>query len=160
METGTGECCRDLFLDFSFDDISRAKPPKQKGVYCIKVLKRGLPTGDIEKEVANHISLLRWEMVEEYLVNRIHRLHNISLCPIIYIGSAGTNTMSKHTLAGRYQDFKLRHTIQYPLWALLFFGWELHYGWMVTGDPAGIEGRIKTAYQERHYGKLPALVSR
>ena len=93
MEKETGDCCRDLFLDFSFDDISRAKPPKQKGVYCIKVIKRGLPTGDIEKEVANHISLLRWEMVEEYLVNRIHRLHNISLCPIIYIGSAGTNTI-------------------------------------------------------------------
>lgn len=153
--------CRELFLDFTFDNISRAKPPNQTGVYCIKALKRGLPTWDIEKEVANYISLLRSEMVEGYLVNRIHQLHNISRCPIMYIGSAGTNTMSKHTLAGRYQDFKLRHTIQYPdFWALLYFGWGLHYGWTVTEAPSGIEGNIKTAYKDRHHGKLPALVSR
>jgi len=160
MENEIGNCCNDLYLDFTFSDISLARPPNQKGVYCIKVIERGLSTDKIEVELATHISRLRWGMVQEYLNNRIRRLHNISDCPIIYIGSAGTNPTSKHTLAGRYQDFKIRHTIQYPIWALLYFGWELEYGWKVTDDPAGTESNIKEVYKERHNGKLPALVSR
>ncbi len=154
------ECCHDLFEGFTFDEISRSKPPNKKGLYCIKIQKQGTPTEEIETILANQISLLRWVMVQEYLVDRIHRIRNISECPVIYIGSAGTNAMSKHTLAGRYQDFKKRHTVQYPIWALLYFGWELHYGWKVAENPAEMESHIKEEYKSRHGGKLPALVSR
>lgn len=99
-------------------------------------------------------------MVQDYLLNRIHRIHDITDCPVIYIGSAGTNVNSKHTLSGRYQDLKKRHTAQYPIWALLYFGWELQYGWKISDTPALIESHLKEEYKERHGGKLPALVSR
>jgi len=154
------DCCRDLFEDFTFLEISQSSPPNEKGVYCIRVQKRGLSTEEIEKYAATQISHLRWGMVQDYLLNRIHRIHNITDCPVIYIGSAGTNTTSKHTLAGRYQDLKKRHTAQYPIWALLYFGWELQYGWKISDSPALIESQLKEKYKERHDGKLPALVSR
>jgi hypothetical protein len=111
------------------------------------------------KKIGFHISNLHWEMVQEYLLDRIHRIHNISECLFIYIGSAGTNAISKHTLAGRYQDFKKRHTVQYPIWALLYFGWELQYGWKMFENPAETESQLKEQYRARHQGKLPALVA-
>jgi len=154
------DCCQYLFEGFTFDEISRAQPPNKKGVYCIKIQKRGTSTDEIEKNIGSYISNLHWEMVQEYLLDRVHRIHNISECPIIYIGSAGTNAMSKHTLAGRYQDFKKRHTVQYPIWALLYFGWELQYGWKISDNPAETESQLKEQYRTRHNGKLPALVSR
>jgi hypothetical protein len=154
------DCCQDLFEGFTFDEITRSKPPNKKGVYCIKIQNRGIPTEEIEKILENQISLLRWGMVQDYLLDRIHRIHNIADCPVIYLGSAGTNVMSKHTLAGRYQDFKKRHTVQYPLWALVYFGWELHYGWRVSENSAETEAQLKQQYRDRHQGKLPALVSR
>jgi hypothetical protein len=154
------DCCQDLFEGFTFDEISRSRPPARKGVYCIRIRKRGTPTEEIEAILADRIPGLRWGMVQDYLLDRIHRIHNIADCPVIYLGSAGTNANSRHTLAGRYQDFKKRHTVQYPLWALLYFGWDLDYGWMIADNPAEVESRLKQLYRDRHGGKLPALVSR
>lgn len=50
-----GDCCRDIFADFTFEEISRAQPPNKKGVYCIKIQKRGIPTDEIEKNRIPHL---------------------------------------------------------------------------------------------------------
>jgi len=64
-----------------------------------------------------------------------YRINNITGCLVISIGSAGTNPESRHMLAGRYRDLASRHTAQYPLFALLYSGWELEYGWKVSDEP-------------------------
>jgi len=48
----------------------------------------------------------------------------------------------------------------YPLWALLYFGWELEYGWVEDEKPAELEETLKRRYRQVHRGKLPALVDR
>jgi len=61
-------------------------------------------------------------------------------------------------LKGRYQEFSGRHTAMYPIWALLYFGWELEFGWKEEEDPRNAESKLKQKYAERHNNKLPALV--
>ncbi|MCD6514114.1 MAG: hypothetical protein J7L07_04245 [Candidatus Odinarchaeota archaeon] len=34
-------CCNKLFVDFKFQNIADADPPEAKGVYVIKIKKRG-----------------------------------------------------------------------------------------------------------------------
>jgi len=153
-------CGLDLFLDFEFQDITCAQPPEEKGVYVIRVRKAGMPPEEIVQSLAPHVSRLRWEMAEKYLLDRIGRILNISDCPIIYIGSAGTNPGSRHTLAGRYQDLVRRHTIQFPVWALLYFGWELDFGWKVVERPGELERDLKERYETRQRRMPPALVKR
>jgi elongation factor P--beta-lysine ligase len=46
----------------------------------------------------------------------------------------------------------------YPIWALLYFGWELEFGWKEEEDPRNAESKLKQKYAERHNNKLPALV--
>jgi hypothetical protein len=115
-------CGMDLFTDFTFEDLTKANPPKKKGVYVIKVKKRGMPPDEIISQLTTHIAGLHWEMVQAYLTSRIARINNITGCPVIYLGSAGTGHTSRHTLAGRYRDLASRHTAQYPLWALRYSG--------------------------------------
>ncbi len=92
--------------------------------------------------------------------NRIERLKKVKVCSIVYIGSAGTGTESNHTLLGRYEDFAGRHTVMYPIWALLYSGWDLEYGWVQNKTPNILERRLKLKYKELHKGELPALVKR
>jgi len=132
-------CGMDLFTDFTFEDITKANPPEKKGVCVIKVKKRGMPPDEIISQLTTPIAGLRWEMVQDYLTSRIARINNITGCPVIYLGSAGTGHTSRHTLAGRYRDLASRHTVQYPLWALLYFRWELEYGWKVSDEPKEME---------------------
>jgi len=40
---------------------------------------------------------------------------------------------------GRYRDLARRHTALYPRWVLLYFGWELEYGWKVSDEPKELE---------------------
>jgi hypothetical protein len=154
-------CANDLFEDFTFADIRTAEPPHEKGVYVIRVRERGTDPNEILAALAPHIRTLHWKMAGDFLKNRIGRIRRIdSRCPIIYIGSAGTGTRSRHTLAGRYQDLARRHTARYPVFALLLSGWELDVGWKVTDRPKETEAFLKAEYRQRQKGRLPALVVR
>ena len=154
-----GTCCDNLFSDFTFQDIRTAIPPERKGVYVIRVKQRGEPVAEILQQVEKVIQHLDWLIVGKKMLNRTKRLERIGPCPIIYIGSAGTQQGSKHTLKGRYSDFAGRHTAMYPLWALLYFGWDLEYGWMEEENPIILEETLKNRYRQSH-GRLPALVHR
>ena len=92
-------CGMDLFTDFTFEDITKANPPDKKGVYVIKVKKRGLPPDEIIHQLTTHIAGLRWEMVQAYLTSHIARITNITECPVIYLGSAGTGKKSRAAVA-------------------------------------------------------------
>jgi hypothetical protein len=155
-----GTCCDNLFSDFTFQDIRAATPPEIKGVYIIRVKQRGKPVAKLLQQVGKVIQHLDWPIVGKKMLNRIKRLERIGSCPVIYIGSAGTQQGSKHTLKGRYSDFAGRHTAMYPLWALLYFGWDLEYGWMEEENSASLEESLKHRYRQSHGGKLPALVYR
>lgn len=149
-----------LFAGFKFTDIRDANPPNAKGVYVIRVRKEGRDTTKVIAQITKHVSQLNWPVVGNYLLNRIDRLKNINDCPIIYIGSAGTRRSSKHTLKGRYKDFSGRHTVMYPIWALLYSGWELEYGWKVSETPNQTEQELKVGYRSKHLDILPALTER
>jgi hypothetical protein len=153
-------CPLDLFRDFEFADITKVKPPDTRGVYVIQVRKAGIPANELIKKLIPHLSRLRWKMAQDHLLDRISRILNIADCPILYIGSAGTNPTSKGTLAGRYRDLTRNHPAQLPLLALLYFGWELDFGWKVTDNPRELEAELKNKYQTRGHQKIPALAMR
>ncbi len=111
-------------------------------------------------QAAAAIRRLKWPMVEKMLLGRIPRLADLGECPLIYIGSAGTLAKSKNTLRGRHREFGYRHTAMYPLWTLLYFEWELEYGWRIVDNPGELEQQLKERYRGIHGGRLPALVAR
>ncbi|MEM2506992.1 MAG: hypothetical protein QXF61_08130 [Nitrososphaeria archaeon] len=154
-------CCGKLFDDFKFEDLTCAKPPDKKGVYVIKVNSKSevLPSDMIEK-IRRLLSGIGWDLVTDFIMSRVERLCNIENCPIIYIGSAGTQRESKNTLRKRYEEFANRHTAMYPIWVLLHFGWKLEFGWKESEKPQEMEKALKKEYQKLHNGKLPALVRR
>jgi hypothetical protein len=154
------DCGLDLFRDFSFEDLPRAKPPDEKGVYVIRVRTPGIPPDEILQRLVPRISRFGWKMAEDYLLDRIGRIRNIGECPILYIGSAGTGSTRRQTLASRYRDLTRRHTAQFSIWALLYFGWKLDFGWKVTENPREEETDLKTRYLNRGRRALPALVVR
>jgi hypothetical protein len=154
------ERCDALFTGFTFQDLRTAEPPDRKGVYVIRVKQQGQPIKDIVQRVNQIVHTLAWPIVGNKMLARIDRLNRIASCSVIYIGSAGTRPSSKHTLAGRYSDFGGRHTAMYPLWALLYFGWQLEYGWKEDDRPADLEEQLKEQYRRIHDGRLPALVHR
>jgi hypothetical protein len=154
------DCGLDLFRDFVFQDLTSANPPDRKGVYAIRVRTPGMPPDEILQRLEPCISRFGWQMAEDYLLGRISRIRNIGECPILYIGSAGTSPVSRHTLAGRYRDLTRRHTAQFPVWALLCFGWKLDFGWKVTENPRDEEAELKARYLNRGQRSLPALVVR
>ena len=135
-----------------------ASPPDKKGVYVIRIKKEGSSTKEIIQQVKECVQNLHWKLVIDYILNRIYRLKKINRCPIIYIGSAGLYKGSKNTLKRRYGEFSRRHTAMYPIWALLYFGYELEFGWKEEDYPGDVEIQLKQEYIERHKGKLPALV--
>jgi hypothetical protein len=153
-------CCNRLFSDFKFEDIRRSLPPKKKGVYIIRVKHIGTPPQKVVEQVKQVILALNWPLVGEKMLDRVKRIERVNQCPVIYIGAAGSQSSSKYTLHGRYKDFAGRHTAMYPLWALLYFGWELEYGWIEDESPATAESKLKERYKQEHGGSLPAFVYR
>ncbi|MCI0532527.1 MAG: GIY-YIG nuclease family protein [candidate division Zixibacteria bacterium] len=146
------KCCEGLFDDFkSPEDIKTVTPPKKKGVYVISVKATGKTPSEIIKQVEPLISQLNWSTVGDYMRERICRLKKVSECPTIYIGKADD-------LRRRYDDFRGCHTAMYPIWALLFFGWELEYGWVLDESPGKREEELKNQYRNKHSDNLPALV--
>lgn len=158
--TDKTDCCDRVFSDFQFQSIRIAQPPARKGVYVVRVSRMGRPLKEIIEQGTQIVQRLNWPLVGRKIMNRTGRLERVNLCPIVYLGSAGTQNTSKHTLKGRYKDFAGRHTAMYPLWLLLYFGWEIEYGWLIDESPAITEKNLKHRYKELHDGKLPALVHR
>jgi len=156
-----GGCCNGLFDAFEFTRFQDAEPPKRKGVYVIRIHRRGTPVEEVHDKAIALAESIGWDVASQFLCSRLDRLLAIGDCPTIYIGSAGTYAGSKNTLKGRYLEFSRRHTAQYPVWALLSSGWELQYGWMVVDEhPGAAEEALKGQYRKAHGGRLPALVSR
>ena len=153
--------CGDLFKEFVFEDLVEAKPPREKGMYVIRIKSRSdiLPEAMIS-EAKQLIAKVGWKMLEKKMVSRIERLRRIGACPTIYIGSAGTQRGSRNTLKGRYNEFSGRHTAMYPVWGLLYFGWKLEFGWKKSDNPSLKEKTLKEEYRRTHQGNLPALVER
>jgi hypothetical protein len=153
-------CCSGLFEGFTFQDIRFASPPGTKGVYVIRIGRRGQPVAEVIRQAAQAVEHLNWPLVGKKMLNRIKRLARIGSCPVIYIGSAGPKRTSNYTLKGRYGDFAGRHTAMYPVWALLYCGWNLEYGWTEEDTPATLEESLKQRYRQRHGGRLPLLVAK
>jgi hypothetical protein len=153
-------CCFALFDEFTFADMRIAEPPALRGVYAIRIRQRGRPLTTVIEQAHILIARLNWPIVTKKAHSRIDRIARISDCATLYIGSAGTYTDSKNTLRGRYSEFAGRHTIMFPLWALLMCGWELEYGWKATEAASEEEVRLKTYYRHLHQNRLPALVHR
>ena len=153
-------CCDNLFHDFIYTDIREAAPPMLRGVYTIRVRQQGEDVFAILGQAERLLTTLDWQIVSTKARSRLNRLTRIGACNTIYIGSAGTYTNSKNTLRGRYNEFAGRHTIMFPLWALLLNGWQLDYGWKTADTASILEAQIKTLYRQQHNGHLPALVQR
>ncbi len=159
-DSSSARCCDDLFKGFTFQDIRRADPPPRKGAYIIRISRRGASIDEIVRQCQSIASGIAWPIVEKYSMRRINRLREITDCPLIYVGRAGKSTGSKNTLRGRYHQFAHTHTIMLALWSLLYFGWELEYGWTETPNPEELEENLKQRYASRHGGRFPALVDR
>ena len=147
-----------IFSDFTFAPLISANPPKEKGVYIIRVKNKGESIERIIENIQVLSQRLCWPIVSDMVDNRINRILKINECPIIYIVSASTRKSSNHTLNDRYRDFAGHHTAMFPLWALVYFGWTLEYGWKTDNKPRQFEEALKTDYRNLHEGKLPALV--
>jgi len=153
-------CCADLFASYSFEDLRSVEPPNKKGVYIVRVTQAGKDAKTIVKQVEQEVEKLKWRLVKDYVLSRTDRLNKIAKCPVIYIGSAGTRKKSKNTLQGRYKELASRHTAMLPIWALIYSGWKLDYGWKEEEDPLKAESLLKQEYKKKHEGRLPALVDR
>lgn len=151
-------CCGDMFTEFHFQDLRFADPQNQKGVYVIRVKGRGEEPKRIIEEVKCLIERLNWELVGSFVTDRIDRLRNIDKCPVIYIGA--NRNSGENTLKDRYAELANRHTIMYPLWTLIYYSWDLEFGWQTTNNPELLEKQLKRKYKGFHKGKLPALVKK
>jgi hypothetical protein len=156
------EACASLISMFQFQDIRSAKPPAEKGIYVIRVAGRGEPVLTMVQNVGlvNILDSIGWPQVTKYVQSRINRLLRVDDCAVIYVGSAAPGATSSNTLRGRHQEFANRHTAMYPVWALLYFGWHLEFGWLVLDRPKDAEAELKQKYKSLHDGRLPALVER
>lgn len=130
------DCCGCIFEGFEFQDLKDVNPPDEKGVYAVRVKKKGCPVDKIVEQTGKITEKLGWKFVGSYINRRIERLKDIDKYPIIYIGSAGTHKTSQNTLKKRYEEFSGRHTVMYPIWALIYFDWQLEFGWKIEkSDP-------------------------
>jgi len=132
--------------------LVNAKPPALSGVYAIRVVRGEKPTSKILGEVTPFFQELtsRWEKYG-WLCGQVRLIEQIGECNLIYIGRAGS-------LCGRYDQLSWGHPAGWPVAALLYFGWELEYGWIEEAVPRNKEKEMKGVYKDRHDGKLPALM--
>ena len=150
-------CTLDLFRDFTLEHLMSARPPKQQGVCIIKIRKRGVAPEEIVRQLHQQIVFLPPNLAKAGF-RWIAGIRNITDCPVIYLGS--TRPHSTHTLRERYVSLLHRSSVQYPLWTLLYYGWEMDFGWRVSDNPSDDEAELRRKYAERRQGMLPALVHR
>lgn len=157
---GCSASCDALFEGIGFYPMRSADPPARKGVYFIRYTARGLDPDAMIHTVDGIIERIDWHVVTGKAGNRLERLRKINDCPVLYIGGAGVSPRSRNTLKHRYSEFSGRHTAMYPIWTLLYFGWELEFGWQAGEDSGQMEAEWKQRYRDLHGGVLPALVAR
>ena len=150
--------CDALFSGFHFDPIRDANPPEAKGVYVIRIRAPGEPIALSVSSIKSWLGRIDWPIVEKHVGSRLNRLSRIGTCRVIYIGSAGTNEGSRNTLKGRYAELAHRHTAMYPLWLLLYYRWDLEYGYLKSEKPKETEEKLKDQYRALHDDNLPGLV--
>ena len=152
-------CSLDIFNDFKYQDIRRAQPPEKPGVFIIKVRKRGTDECDISNEFMGDINKIKWEAMQNSFSYRLDKIGEMSNCPILYIGHAGTNSESRQTLAGKYRELAYCHQTQYYVWALLKYNWKLDFGWKVNDYPKKYAAELKTEFV-KHHGQMPLMIER
>lgn len=100
-------CCNNLFDDFTFENLTSAKPPNERGIYVVRVKSRSeVPLNDMIEKTRKLLSGIGWNLVIDFIMSRVERLTNIGNCQIIYIGSARGRSESKNTLKNRYEEFR------------------------------------------------------
>ncbi|GEM_PF-4615753 len=69
--------------------VSKSKTnPQNKGVYVIRVRKRGKAIEEAISRLEAFLNESNWFPLMEHVSDRINRLKNIGNCPLIYIGAA------------------------------------------------------------------------
>jgi len=152
-------CSLDIFDDFTYKDIAHAKPPEKPGVFVIKTRKSGTDEIDINDELIGNFTNIKWKRMHSVFETRLDQIVHMSNCPILYIGSAGTSSKSRQTLASRYQELAYCHPITFSLWALLHYNWKLDFGWKVTDNPKKYADELKKNYV-KHHGQMPLMIER
>ena len=149
--------CDPVFNEFCWSDLASKKTnniTKDAGVCAIRIRQRN---NSIENVILNTINLFQksnWEPLLSHISNRMDRLRNIKKCPIIYLGAAPSG------LRNRYKDLcGRRHTVFFPILALLLDDWKLDFGWHKTNEALKNEIKLKEQYYQIHRF-YPALVYR
>ena len=149
--------CEALFTKFLWTNLTSIDPndlPKSSGVYAIRTRKRGSKVKEVIEKVYDYLKRTEWHPFMDFVNNRLERVTTISDCPIIYIGAAPTGLMARYNdLCGQ------RHTVFFPILALLLSEWQLDYGYVEAIEAKREEAQLKTQYRRVH-GALPALVKR
>ena len=164
-----GKCCvcDEVFKDFQWGDLKklgRRELPMSRGVYVLRlVVDESEEPSDLYQRVdaayARALELLEksgWRELKGYFGKRVKRIKNIDpvKCPVIYIGATGRGSGN---LRSRFQNLAgLRHTIFYPVFALLLAGWDIDFGWMEFEDAFSLENQLMTRYKAVHKD-IPAL---
>jgi len=153
--------CDSLFKDFKWrqiNSISLNEIQPETGVYAIRCANKGLDIDQTIQKTKDFFGQAQWESLNSYVFNRLNRIKSIQDCPIIYIGSAPS--IKAGGLKSRYKDLSgRRHTIFYPVLALLIAGWGLQWGILPTKEPKVMEKEIVREYNKIH-GAYPALLKR
>ena len=167
------------------DENGFAGVPEAPGVYCIRV--RHLVEADPTKIIKNYCRSPLYKAFQtldkasasffdgckfgqgwgwgyptmEEVGNRIRQIGRFSVtasgkvrCPILYIGRSN----NLRTRAG--QLISWAHTVNQPLWALLFSEWTLEIAFRRSNDEKKAENRLKSAFRKKHGGMLPPLMTK
>lgn len=151
--------CNHIFNNFSWVDLASITtlPNKKRveiGVYAIRIRKIGNDIIQVISDARKLSTKVEWKLFLEFFSDRIDRLERIVNCPIIYIGATNDSIQCRYEgLCGQ------RHTIFFPILALLINGWKLDFGWRLVDKPSEEEKSLKLQYKKIH-GVLPALVDR
>jgi|GEM_PF-995259 len=156
FESKVQRCGLKIFQEFTYQEITTAKPPEKPGVFVIKIRKPGTDEIEINNMVIGNFGNIRWKRMYAVFATRLDKIVHMSTCPILYIGSSGTG---RQTLAGRYEDLAYCHPITFYLWALLQYNWKLDFGWNVCEHPRKYATELKTMYIE-HHGQMPLMTER
>ena len=86
--------CDYLFSEFQFASLTNVNPPKEKGVYIIRVQKSGEPIEEIITNIQYLTLKINWPIVGDQISNRIERILNIKNCPYLCLGFLRSNRYS------------------------------------------------------------------